>query len=173
MCFSSDLDTWTLSAVMFDYKYDMACAVNSVPEMIINGGNRDPYGTWTTSDGEAFRILPEMPSGNYGHCAVSLDGDDLFVTGNFDSFLYHSDTIKWERLRDIPTTRSGLACGMVHNSAGEQEIITAGGYGVYDRVEIFNLQSGQWRTGQSNEVSLIFIETVVLIAKIHYRKSFA
>ena len=40
-------------------------------------------------------------------------------------------------------------CGMVHNSAGEQEVI------VMDRenTEIYNLQSRQWRIGKSHEVA--------------------
>ena len=40
-------------------------------------------------------------------------------------------------------------CAMVHNEAGEQEVIAAGGSGnIGDEVEIFNFRSGQWRTGQ-------------------------
>ena len=48
-------------------------------------GQYDSVDTATlfTSDGETFGSLPPMPD-NYQpsrHCAVSLDGDDLFVTG--------------------------------------------------------------------------------------------
>ena len=157
----TDLDSWTLSGIMSSYKEDnMACTVNSVPEMIMSGGYTGYETTRYTSDGETFGNLPPMPLGLYRHCAVALDGDDLFVTGGNPSsgsstgktFLYHSNTMEWEVLRDMPTPRTSLACGMVHNSAGEQEIITAGGYNDNDVVEIYNLQSGQWRTGQSNEV---------------------
>ena len=43
-------------------------------------------------------------------------------------------------------------CAVVNNTAGEQEVITAGGYGPVnptprDLVEIYNLRSGQWRAG--------------------------
>ena len=129
-----------------------------------------------TNDGETFGNLPPMPLGLYGHCAVALDGDDLFVTGGFPSsgsfhgqtFLYHSDTMEWEVLSGMPTPRSNSACGMVHNEAGEQEVITAGG-DYYGTVEIYNLESGQWRKGNSRH----FIATSNLISSILHRKSFA
>ena len=78
--FSSDLDTWTVSSVMSDRTWYPACAANSVPEMIINGGYFSDA-TWTTDDGETFGSLPPMPQGMHAHCVVALDGDDLFVTG--------------------------------------------------------------------------------------------
>ena len=120
------------------------------------------YETRYTQDGEIFGNLPDIPVGLSRHCMVALDSDDLYVTGGYTptdgtrgkSFLYHSDTMEWEQLPDIPTPRDNMACGMVHNSAGEQEIISAGG-DYSDLVEIYNLQSGQWRTGQSNEVSQV------------------
>ena len=154
----------------------LACAVNSVPEMIMNGGDAsfspipkprmsqldDEVAETTifTSDGQTFGQLPKMPVGLNYHCAVALDNGDLFVTGgdtrplvpginnNGTTFLYHSDTMEWEVLQDMPTPRVGLQCAMVHNADGEQEIIAAGGY--YENVvEIYNLRSQQWRAGKS------------------------
>ena len=176
------LDSWTLSGLMSSSTaYETACAISSVPGIVMNGGYFNGYeNTQYTSDGETFGNLPPMPLGLRYHCAVSLDGDDLFVTGGYPStgktFLYHSDTMQWEVLRDMPTPRSDLACGMVHNEAGEQEVITAGGYnggdgGDYggDVVEIYNLQSGKWREGKSTH----FITNLTLKASILHRESFA
>ena len=77
------------------------------------------------------------------------DDDDLFVAGyhNFNpkTFLYHSDTREWEQIQDMPDPGYYTpGCAMVHNSAGEQEVI------VIDReyTQIFNLQSRQWRIGK-------------------------
>ena len=113
---------------------------------------------------------------------VALDGDNLFVTGGYidddytqktdsnKSFLYHSDIMEWEEVPDLPTARSYLLCGMVHNANGDQEVIAAGGSGgwgprglfaiqkaisarsetkySYSRVvEIYNVQSKEWRRG--------------------------
>ena len=155
----------------------LACAVNSVPEMIMNEGDAslsplpkprnsqldDEVAKTTifTSDGGTFGDLPAMPVGLNYHCAVALDGGDLFVTGgdtrplipgvqvnsNETTFLYHSDIMEWEVLPDMPTPRVGLECAMIQNAVGEQEIMAMGGFGE-DKVEIYNLQSRQWRTGQ-------------------------
>merc|ERR1712117_658304 len=86
-----------------------------------------------------------------GHCAVTLDGDDLFVTGGNDPFtyIYYRDTMQWEFQREMPNPRNLLMCGLVHNEAGEQEVVAAGGYGSPGEsnvVEIFNVRSGQWRS---------------------------
>ena len=152
-----------------------ACTVNSVPEIMMNGGcNTNPANsgckyensTIYTSDGVTFAELPPMPIGMTSHCMVALDNDDLFVTGgavpkdsggsqyNDKSFLYHSDTMVWEELQGLPTPRGSLMCGLVHNINDEQDIIVVGGHGseildfnTTDLVEIYNIQSGQWRTG--------------------------
>ena len=164
------LDSWTISGLMSSTTDEnTACAISSVPEIIMSGGYYNgEENTRYTSDGETFGNLPPMPLGLSRHCAVALDGDDLFVTGGVPSsgsfhgqtFLYHSDTMEWEVLQNMPTPRSRLACGMVHNEAGEQEVITAGGVGSGsgDLVEIYNLQSGQWREGKS----MHFITTLTL-----------
>ena len=151
---------------MSPFKDESACTVNTVPEMIMNGGyfyenSTTTTTTTTTSDGETFGNLPQMPVGLYQQCGVALDGNDLFVTGEQDdfrggkTFLYHSVTMEWEELQDMPTPRRSHMCEMVHNTNGEQEVITAGGHGyatdydVTDLVEIYNLESRQWRTGQT------------------------
>ena len=127
-----------------------------------------------TRDGETFVDLAPMPIGLSKHCMVALDGDDMFVTGGSKrdetgsqsgsekSYLYHSDTMEWEELPGLPTPRAYLMCGMVHNTNGDQEVIAAGGgFSENREVEIYNLQSGEWRTGQS-----IFI----IISIISYEK---
>ena len=49
----------------------------------------------------------------------------------------------------MPTPRVGLQCATVRNEAGEQEVIAAGGF--YENVvEIYNVPSRQWRTGESS-----------------------
>ena len=148
----------------------LACTVNRVPEMIISGGKAGDGldSTAVTSDGENFDDLPRMPLRFINHCIVALDGNDLFVTGGYtpngptdttfnnQSFLYHYDTMEWERLEDMPTPRTDHMCAMVHNEEGDEEVIVVGGYGTeeidgtdqYNVVEIYNIQSGKWRTGQ-------------------------
>ena len=70
-CFPLAQDTWTVSSIMFENKLLHACAVNSVPEIVINGGYSFDS-TWTTADGETFGILPPMPLGMHDHCLVAL-----------------------------------------------------------------------------------------------------
>ena len=51
----------------------------------------------------------------------------------------------------VPISRRDVMCGLVHNTNGEQEVIAIedGGFSYYNgSVEIFNVQSGQWRTGE-------------------------
>ena len=173
---SLDLDTWTETgnlSLPYGGYFTAACTANSVPEMIMSGGilngsdNSDLHisnDTSYTKDGISFELLPEMPLALRSHCIVALDGDDLFVTGgstgdyystNNQSFLYHSDTKVWERLPDLPTARSNLMCAMVHNEEGDQEVVTVGGYtysepfyeGNVNVTEIYNLKTGEWRTG--------------------------
>ena len=101
-----------------------ACAVSTVPEIIISGtlNLRElelEDSTIYTSDGETFGDLPPMPYGLFSHCMVSLDNGDLFVTGgrkvdasgtpeSDKSFLYHSDTMEWEELPGNNLYKIGL-----------------------------------------------------------------
>ena len=133
--------------------------------MIINGGYSSDE-TWTTDDGETYGALPPMPQGMHWHCAVALDGSDLFVTGmsrdisGIDistTFLYHSDTMGWEQLPGLPSEPFRLTCGMVHNLAGEQEVIVVNGC---QSPEIYNLVSGQWRTGQPSHVLTVKVHSL-------------
>ena len=148
-----------------------ACTVNRVPELIMNGGIKinssgfiNTKSTIYTQDGEVFGHLPLMPESVFSHCVVALDDSDLFGTGGYTSyipsdksFLYHSDTGEWEELQGISTLRNAPMCSMVHNANGEQEVIVAGGqsplseedYEIRDVVEIYNLQSKEWRLGKN------------------------
>ena len=174
-CQFTALDTWTASGSIsssYGLVYDQHCAINSVPEIIITG-SYDPYddpcsdetSTIYTGDGETFAELPLIPVALTRTCVVALDENDLFVTGGSyingpigysdKSYLYHSDTQEWEELPGLLTTRDDPMCARVHNSNGEEEVIVAGGYsedcldclGFLDVVDIYNLQSGQWRKG--------------------------
>ena len=187
---STVVDRWTVSGTMSPAKDDLAaCAVNSFPAIIMNGGRRVVEGgagvidweledsTIDTTDGETFDdSLPPLPYGLYHHCMVSLSGiGDLFVTGgeklddsapfgtsqSDKSFLYHSESREWEELPGLPiTSRSPRSivgsqmCGLVYNSNGEQEVVFIAAYEEIDfvdtsLVEIFNVPSRQWRSGQN------------------------
>ena len=155
--------------------YDQHCAINSVPEIIITG-SCDPYNdpclnaptsTIYTGDGVIFAELPPIPVALTHTCVVALDDNDLFVTGGSyvysdsvytdysdKSYLYHSDTKEWEELPGLLTTRDYHMCARVHNSNGEEEVIVAGGYSCgpedcdfLDLVDIYNIQSREWRKG--------------------------
>ena len=95
-----------------------------------------------------------MPQEMHLHCAVALDGDDLFVTGMSrnvsTTFLYHSDTMEWEQLPGLPFEPFGMTCGTFHNLAGEQEVMVIAGCG--GQPDIYSLIHGQWRTGQPSHV---------------------
>ena len=170
-CQSTALDTWTVSGNIsssYDVTYDQHCAISTVPEIIITG-SCDPYNpdengpcsdetsTIYTGDGETFADIPPIPVALRGTCVVGLDDNDLFVTGGSyingssdesdKSYLYHSDTMEWEELPGLLTTRDDPMCARVHNSNGEEEVIVAGGFRL-DVVDIYNLQSGQWRKGK-------------------------
>ena len=133
---------------MNPYKgYNSACAVKIGKEIIFSGGYSDDDADYEkenttiyTNDGQMFVDLPQMPSALTSHCIVALDGKDLFVTGGKNesypddsdiSLLYHSDIMQWEELPGLPTPRSSLMCGLVHNSNqvwSGQEVIAAGGF---------------------------------------------
>ena len=186
---SLDLDKWTVTgSLSLPYAYPAACTVNSVPEIIMSGGvlNNSNVDTMTdttyTRDGVSFEFLPDMPLALFSHCIVALDGDDMFVTGGYvdysyqynnQSFLYHSDTMEWERLKDMPTARSTLMCAMVHNEEGDQEVIIVGGnansdesdlYDTYDTnvTEIYNLKTREWRTGQLNALKICELRLIIM-----------
>ena len=174
-CQSTALDTWTASGSIsssYGLVYDQHCAINSVPEIIITG-SCDPYddpcsdetSTIYTGNGETFAELPPIPAALTRTCVVALDDNELFVTGGSyingptgysdKSYLYHSDTKEWEELPGLLTPRDYHMCARVHNSNGEEEVIVAGGYscgpedciGFLDVVDIYNIQSGEWRKG--------------------------
>ena len=190
---STVVDRWTVSGTMSPAKDDLAaCAVSSLPAIIMNGGRRVVEGggavigseledsTIVTTDGETFDDgLPPLPYGLYHHCMVSLGGGggigDLFVTGgeklddsapfgtseSDKSFLYHSETMEWEELPGLPINSrpsrgiiGSQMCGLVYNSNGEQEVVFIAAYEEIDfvdtsLVEIFNVPSRQWRSGQN------------------------
>ena len=111
-------------------------------KMLFNGGQdndrHDTNLTKYTNDGETFADLPPTPNSLSDHCMVALEGDDLFITGGYigddfkadsdKSFVYNSDKVEWEELPGLPTPRTSLQCGTVHNADGDQEVIAAGGY---------------------------------------------
>ena len=134
-----------------------------------DGNCADKTSTIYTSDGETFANIPPMPVALSRTCVVALDKNDLFVTGGSyindegcgdesdKSYLYRSDTNEWEELPGLLTTRDDHMCARVHNSNGEEEVVVAGGFscgcgpedclGEIDLVDIYNLQSGEWRKG--------------------------
>ena len=175
-----------INITFYDLSYHLCCAISTVPEIIISGGcdpsNQDINGrcidgtsTIYTGDGETFADLPPMPVALERHCIVALDGNNLFVTGgriplspfgySNMSYLYHSDTKEWEELPGLLRTRQSHACARVRNSNGDEEVVAAGGYyceddncpGSLDLVDIYNLQSGQWREGH-----LLIIESILM-----------
>ena len=151
-----------------------------------NGRCTTETSTAYTSDGETFADLPPMPVALTSPCVVALDGNDLFVTGGSyyngfssdyseKSYLYHYDTKEWEELPGLLTPREDHMCARVRNSNGDEEVIVAGGFSCVssedcirslDLVDIYDLQSGQWRSGQSLIIGSIITKCTFTIA--HY-----
>ena len=123
-----------------------------------------------TYDGAAFRPLAPLPETAFQLCAVALGESALFVSvGAADSatysnvsYIYDALADSWSRAADMPTGRNGHGCGAIN---GGSEVVVAGGAasvtgsdaGVadLDSVEIYNVETDTWRTGEATLCSLM------------------
>jgi hypothetical protein len=93
----------------------------------------------TTSAGACLSLNYEQNSIN----------KSCFSMEAFYIFLYFSND--WAELSNSPTHRNKHGCGRVTSQTGTREIVVAGGVSTVeylDSVDIFNLESMSWRSGE-------------------------
>lgn len=93
----------------------------------------------TTSAGACLSLNYEQNSIN----------KSCFSMEAFYIFLYFSND--WTELSNSPTHRNKHGCGRVTSQTGTREIVVAGGVSTVeylDSVDIFNLESMSWRSGE-------------------------
>ena len=122
-----------------------------------------------TYDGVSFRPIAPLPETAFQLCAVALDESSLFVSvGAADSatysnvsYIYYGDEDSWNRVADMPTGRNGHGCGLIKDVNGRPEFAVAGGASsvggdesveYLDSVEIYNVDTGKWRTGETTSI---------------------
>ena len=108
----------------------------------------------------------ELPPRAY-HCTAIIDDDRLMVAGgNTDegivssAYMYSKSADAWTQLPDMETDRGLVSCrAIAKEETGETEVIVPGGYsslGYYlSDVEIYNVQSGLWRTSGKGDASTL------------------
>ena len=108
---------------------------------------------FTTRNGETFEGLTNLPEDDGNHCHVVLDENRLFITGfgvdDNESYIYDKSFEIWSGKANLTTPRINMACGVIGKSSGDLEVVTAGGqYGGETAVEIYNVATDTWRTGE-------------------------
>ena len=142
---------------------------------VISGGYGPRSSVEHTMDGRNFETLPSMPIELYGHCIVSLGGDedgDLFVTGGYDgnyddntrTFVFKNGS--WEEMESMPTARFDLMCGPVRSQPGGpvEKIVVAGGYMTsryLATVEVHNVQENSWETADDLPFGYLYGAAVI------------
>ena len=131
-------------------------------QILAAGGNLGPVGFfgWTDSmevfDGTSWTLLPTTLFFNRSsHCAVTISDTEVVFLGGYRSRLnptanvhkFDLSTQRFQRLPNIPTTRSEHACAFLNG-----DIYVAGGVedrsrNTTDRVDILNVKTKLWRTG--------------------------
>jgi hypothetical protein len=129
-----------------------------------------------TSDGNEFEDLPSLPENIDSHCLVVIDANRLLVCGGYTEGNAYSNAAymfdkkeldKWTKLPEMPTGRRRHSCGVVRDGAGVPvEVVAAGGEreDVLDVVEIYNVATSTWKTGnvmwvKTQELSYVFLES--------------
>ncbi len=85
----------------------------------------------------------------YG-CMTMLNSTTLYVApGSGDNILqkYTIMTSSWTSIGEIPSGgRNNLGCGVAKNRFGQTEIIIAGGFQSGASVDIYNLETNEWKS---------------------------
>jgi len=118
---------------------------------------------------KSIKIGLTLPKPLAGHCAVQLNSSHTFVAGGavadlagFGGSAKLSDQAwilseaGWTPAGHLAQARSAHSCSTVVPGAGGLEVLVVGGVGlsrvgtrmVLDSVEIYNVATGRWRTGQ-------------------------
>ena len=60
--------------------------------------------------------------------------------------------VEWVAAPPMSSTRSSLTCNLITTSAGDKEIVVVGGLTAINTVEIFSVNSREWRAGELREI---------------------
>ena len=92
---------------------------------------------------------------------VSVGAADSATYSNV-SYIYDALADSWSRAADMPTGRNGHGCGAINGGsevvvAGRAASVTGSDAGVadLDSVEIYNVETDTWRTGEATLCSLM------------------
>ena len=143
-------------------------------QMIVFGGidkNNVTLDTIEVIDIESNKSIKlglNLPQPLAGHCAVQLNSSHTFIVGgavsdwagfglsvNLSNQAWILSEAGWTSAGELAVARSGHSCSTVMPGVGGVEVVVAGGIGlsmvgtrtVLDSVEVYNVATGRWRTG--------------------------
>lgn len=164
--YNSPANAWEESGAMLSSRGLMGHAYSDAYGLALIGGYDKSCerlaSAETTEDGLSFRPISPLPETAFQLCAVSLDESSMFVSvgaadsGTYSnvSYIYDGIADSWTRVADMPTGRNGHGCGAI---SGGREVAVAGGatsvgepetVEYLDSVEIYNVETDSWRTGE-------------------------
>ena len=129
--------------------------------MIIMGGRGHGKKVEISDDyGLSWRALPDRPHNRNEDCVLIVDKTTVFTAGGWEvsfhgqksktAHLLNLETNVWTEVASLTHGRSQHSCGLVPS---KREVVAVGGYNIQPstlEVEIFNLDSQQWRIGKND-----------------------
>ena len=103
------MDEWSRSGNMVEGRYNIGYGSSESWGLVMVGGYRTSNGSIisveTTSDGETFGSLPNLPHENYESCVVIIDDDRLFTCGGVETesqtLIFSKSNNSWNRYNII------------------------------------------------------------------------
>lgn len=140
-------------------------------KMLVLGGFWDeaPRTTEVLSSDGTSHPGPKMPYASSYHCALKVNATHIFMAGGFSTggasakaYLLNIDSYKWTQLQDMKQARASHACGLVKG----RNIVAAGGAtgagGDLASVEIYSLETGDWKNGTKLPMGMRLMAAVQL-----------
>ena len=96
-------DEWEISGIMTEERAYSGYGSSKSWGLVMAGGVNTQYLSTvaTTSDGEMFGSLPDLPEDNVQSCVVIIDDDRIFSCGGYfgalDTFIFSKSTNSWTR----------------------------------------------------------------------------
>jgi len=110
-----------------------------------------------TYDGASFINGKRLPNDKYSHCQVTVDPDNVLLTGGNgqNTYLYNWSGQTYNVVEPIPMSLEYGACGFLNNPMKGPEVLVAEGFDCY----IYSVSSDSWRDGPPLPESILDFST--------------
>ena len=104
------MDEWSRSGSMVEERYGIGYGSSESWGLVMVGGSSSSIGSTissveTTSDGETFGSLPNLPHEYYESCVVIIDDDRIFTCGGYETesqtLIFSKSNNSWSRYNII------------------------------------------------------------------------